>query len=173
MQPPSIINVARIPALVQLATEAPYGPIVEVGVYKGGSAWHLATVARAKGVALHLFDTFTGIPHAEAFDTNHVGEFGDTSAEAVQAAIPDARLHIGLFPDTLPDDLTGLGFIHSDCDQYVSVRAVIETLYSRLVPGGVLAFDDMDTAGGARAIREFFDGRLHTRGGYWYVVKPY
>ena len=46
--------------------------MAEVGVYKGGSAWFIAKVADERGVDLHLFDTFTGIPFHDPKDSNRI-----------------------------------------------------------------------------------------------------
>ena len=168
--PDSLIGRTSLERLGELAAKAPYGHFVEVGVYRGGSAWYLAQAAREKRARLLLFDTFTGIPFEAPDDSNHVGEFGDTSAASVQAAIPDAELFVGIFPETLPRDLDGIAFVHSDCDQYKSVRTVIDYLWPRMVPGGIMTFDDMNTTGGRRAIEETFPER-HQFFGWTYVVK--
>lgn len=167
--PPSVISDAKLAGLAQLASSAPPGCFVEVGVYRGGSAWRLAKVARDRRCALHLFDTFLGIPHAEHFDTHRVGDFGNTSAAMVRLAIPDAVFHVGLFPVTLPPDLKSIAFVHCDCVQYYSVRAVIDELMPRMVPGGIMAFDDVDTEGGRKAISESFGSHLVVRHG-WAIV---
>jgi predicted O-methyltransferase YrrM len=168
--PDSLISQGALLRLADLALKAPPGHFAEVGVYKGGSAWYLADAARQDGRRVLLFDTFAGIPFEAPGDSNHTGEFGDTSAEAVQAAIPDAELFVGVFPDTLPVGLDGIAFVHSDCDQYQSVRAVIDHLWPRMVSGGIMAFDDMNTNGGRRAIEETFPER-HQFHGWQYVVK--
>ena len=171
-QPRSLMGEFHLSDLESLARSTPAGhAIVEVGVYQGGSAWYLAKVARDRGDDLHLFDTFTGIPFHDPNDTNRTGEFGDTSLEAVQAAIPTAYFHVGIFPETMPSDLTSVAFVHCDCDQYRSVRAVIAKFWPILVPGGVIAFDDMDTRGGSTAIKEAFPD-IGQELGWWCVRKP-
>lgn len=183
-KPYSMLAEGHLHNLEEIARETPPGhAMAEVGVYKGGSAWHLARVADERAVPLHLFDTFTGIPIAEPDDSNKVGDFADTFEHDVRAALPHAQFHVGLFPDTLPPSgMETLAFVHCDCDQYYSVRSVIDLLWHRIVPGGVMAFDDMDTNGGRRAIFETFpvqmDGNFHTRPaihqhrGWWIVRKP-
>lgn len=175
MKPPySLINDNRCAELASLAATAPPGNFVEVGVYKGGSAFWLAKVASEQRRALHLFDTFTGHPHALPTDTNGLGEFSDTSVEAVQAAVPSAIIHAGIFPATLPhgDVLNPLAFVHCDCDQYQSVRDVINVLFPMLVPGGIMAFDDMDTHGGKTAIMEVFWDKITISHSWFCVRKP-
>lgn len=169
-RPHSLLGNHSLDNLEALARSTPRGhPIVEVGVYKGGSAWYLAKVARERGDELHLFDTFAGMPFHDAEDTNHTGKFSDTSLEMVRAMLPLAIFHVGIFPHTMPD-LKSVAFVHSDCDQYRSVRAVITKLWPIIVPGGVIAFDDMDTPGGARAIKEAFPD-IAQELGWWCVRK--
>ena len=171
MKPPmSLVGQTHAADLARLCRLAVAGPIVEVGVYQGGTAWHLAHVAREWSQPLHLFDTFTGIPFADTDDTNRKGEFCDTSLEEVQLAIPDAVFHAGIFPDTMPVDFGSVAFVHSDCDQYRSVRAVIDTFWPVMIPGGIMAFDDMDTAGGRKAIEETFPN-ISQECGWWRVRK--
>jgi hypothetical protein len=171
-QPRSLIGSVSLCDLAILAQSTPAGhPLVEVGVYQGGSAWYLAKVATERGDELHLFDTFTGIPLHDANDSHLTGDFDDTSLEAVQQAVPSAHFHVGIFPATMPPSITSVAFVHCDCDQYRSVRAVIDTFWPMLVPGGVIAFDDMDTAGGQRAILETFPG-IGQELGWWCVRKP-
>jgi len=154
-----------------MALTTPGGhPIVEVGVFNGGSAWYLAEAARIKGDELHLFDTFSGIPFHDPNDSNVTGEFPG-SYESVLEAIPDAHFHVGIFPETMPTDLKSVSFVHCDCDQYRSVRPVIDIFWPLLVPGGVMAFDDMFTAGGRRAILETFPD-IGGEQGWWLVGKP-
>jgi hypothetical protein len=151
--PPSLLHPDSIASMLALAEATPRGAFIEVGVYRGGSAWHLAALARRQGRALHLFDTFTGIPECCERDRPHkVGDFGDASLEAVRAAIPDAIVHVGVFPATLPFDGIGLvAFVHVDCDQYQCARAAIECLLPLMPAGGVMLFDDYGATDGATA----------------------
>lgn len=157
MTPFSLVNPGQIDEMVKLASAVPSGCFVEVGVYKGGTAWHLAKVAREQGRAIHLFDTFDGIPFQDEIDDHEVGTFSDTALYEVMQIIPDARFHVGIFPDTLPDDLQEIAFCHIDCDQYRSVRDCIDELMPRMVSGGIMMFDDWNhTRGATKAITEAF-----------------
>ena len=170
MKPVAILDPNALVRTIELARRTPEGCFVEVGVYRGGSAWPLAELARERGVKLHLFDTFTGIPFHRQDDTNRTGEFGDVSVADVQSAIPDAVFHVGIFPETLPDDLQNIAFVHCDCDQYDSVSAVIDKLWPRMVPDGIMVFDDWNTHLGRQAILERFP-EPHQYCGRFYVVK--
>lgn len=137
------------------ASLTPPGALVEVGVWRGGSAMALYMIAKAQARELHLFDTFTGIPErTPQYDHHEVGDFKDTDVEAIRRAMPDASLHIGVFPQTLPPHVKDIAFVHADADQYESTKAIIKELGARMVPGGIMVFDDMDHAGVQKAIAE-------------------
>lgn len=151
--PYSVMAPAAIDSLLYYASRAPAGAVAEIGVYRGGSAWHLARLGRP----LYLYDTFTGIPHQGPLDPgNPVGKFADTSAAAVQALIPSAHVIPGLFPDSLVD-MPPLGFVHADADQYDSTKAILQHMPPRMVRGGFILFDDFgvpDCPGCTQAVSE-------------------
>jgi hypothetical protein len=166
-------------AMARLAEGAPAGCLVEVGVYRGGSAAFLYEVAQRQGRELHLFDTFRGMPVEEfGLDKHRVGEFADCPLGEMRAAMPGAHFRVGVFPGTLialPDDIDDIAFVHCDCDQYESYRAVIGHLWPRMVSGGVMLFDDYPyLAGAKKAVEERFqvEDLRPTGAGRFYVVKP-
>ena len=63
--PPSVVSDGQIAEMVRLAGSVPAGHFVEVGVFRGGTAWHLAQLT-GDDRELHLFDTFSGMPFADA-----------------------------------------------------------------------------------------------------------
>ena len=175
--PPSLLHPDAIAAMLALARATPLGAFVEVGVYRGGSAWRLAALARRQERALRLFDTFTGIPECCERDRPHkVGDFGDASLDAVRAAVPTAVFHVGVLPRTLDDRefrLSGVAFAHIDCDQYACARAAIELLPPLMRLGGVILFDDYGITDGVTfAVDEAFLPRevKRTAQGKAYVV---
>ena len=144
----------------KLARSQP-GEIAEVGVYKGGTGKIIATVCPEKKV--HLFDTFAGMPETDqTIDYHQRGEFADTSLSAVQEffkGCDNVVFHPGLFPET-GADVTRSQFclVHVDVDIYNSVKECLSFFYDRLVPGGIMIFDDYewkDTPGVKKAIDEF------------------
>lgn len=176
MHLPSIIHPQQLEALVGLASHAPQGAFVEVGVYQGGSASRLYEVAQRQHRELHLFDTFTGTPVCMGgLDRHQVDkEFSaESTPDLIRLFMPDAHLHIGVYPDTHPEDLKDVAFIHCDCDQYQSYRAVIDIMWPLLVDGGVLLFDDYPYLEGAKkAVEETFsEGELKLCCWRYYVVK--
>jgi O-methyltransferase len=123
------------------------GAFAELGVYKGGSALLMYEAAEHKR-AMHLFDTFTGIPSDDPFKDGHrMGEFGDTSVEYVREIVfNDANnvlVHKGVFPFST-ENLNGMRYamVHIDADLYDSTYAGISYFWPRLMRGGRLVFDD-------------------------------
>lgn len=154
MSPDTLLGQIAIESICSIASACPPGCFVEFGVYKGGSAWHLARLAEEQGREIHLYDTFTGIPYREDFDNHLVGDFADTDYETVCAAIPYARVHKGVFPDTLVA-MPPVAFAHIDADQYRSIKAAIEVLGPLMVKGGAMVFDDVPClVGSTRALNE-------------------
>lgn len=134
---PTLLSRQALDSLMYYASRAPYGAIVEVGVYQGGSAWHLAQFGRP----LYLYDTFSGMPVQGPLDGNALGSFSDTCVATIQVAIPQAVIVPGVFPESLID-MPPVGFVHADADQYESTKAILEHMPSRMVHGGFILFDD-------------------------------
>lgn len=139
----------------------------EFGVYKGGSAFLLADILQqtSPNKILHLFDTFTGMPESDPEkDLHKEGDFDDVTFEDVSRFLSiyrNVRLHKGLFEDTLPNIVNDeqFCFVHIDCDIYNSVLQCCNFLYSRIVPGGIMVFDDYGSKscpGCKLAIDQFF-----------------
>jgi Macrocin-O-methyltransferase (TylF) len=141
----SVITSDRLELLARLARTAAGlpGEMAELGVYLGGSAMVIADAAPAK--LLHLFDTFRGLPGDGG--AHHRGDFA-AGLEEVERTLSSHRVkfHPGLFPQTARR-LGGarFSFVHVDADLYESVRDAITFFWPRLVGGGVLVFDDVDT----------------------------
>lgn len=157
--PPTLIGEDVLAHMCKLLSTTPQdGCVVEVGVYKGGSLWHL--VRAAAGRPVYAYDTFTGIPYKDDIDSHAVGDFNDTSLAAVQAAVPTAIYAVGEFPDSLVT-MPPIAFCHVDCDQYRAVKACIDVLGPRMLPGGVMWFDDYGCLQGAiKAVEEAFASRI-------------
>jgi len=149
--------------LVQAAAAVRHlpGAAAEVGVYKGGSLVLIAGVLREKVV--YGIDTFSGMPEPLERDKHLAGLFGDTSVEGVMQTIAafgyeNVRLIAGLFPAVVADLDETFSFVHVDCDLYTSVRDCCAYFWPRLVPGGIMIFDDYvtkDCPGAREATDEF------------------
>jgi len=139
------------------------GAIAEVGVYRGGSAQLLAA---AKGEApLHLFDTFAGMPAADARRDGrfHAGQLSDTSLPTVQHKLRSwsgVHYHPGFFPDSAQGEPAQLKykFVHLDVDLHRSNLAALEFFYPRLLTGGCILvhdYNERSVPGTKTAVDEF------------------
>jgi O-methyltransferase len=148
------------------AAKLPAGDLIEVGVWRGGTGALIAQRARLCGLAEPVFlcDTFTGIVKAGAQDAWYLGgEHADADAAGVRGLL--ARLGLenvevleGVFPDDLGADLADrrFRFCHLDVDVYRSTRDAFEWVWERLVPGGIVVFDDYGMAS-CDGVRQFVD----------------
>lgn len=133
----SLLSKQAQDSLLYYASRSPVGAIVEIGVYRGGSAALLARLRRP----LFLYDTFEGMPFAGPLDGNVKGAFADTSVELVRALVPTATVVKGLFPQSLID-MPPVSFVHADGDQYQTTKDVLTHMPTRMVRGGFILFDD-------------------------------
>jgi O-methyltransferase len=118
------------------------GSMAELGVYKGGSAMLLAWANPGK--RLHAFDTFQGIPNADAIDGHANGDFGDVSAGTIHR-LRDLKIqvNVGPFPETGEICRNErFCFVHFDGDTHRSCRDFLAFFWPRMVNGGILLFDD-------------------------------
>ncbi len=167
----TLVDEARAHMLYQLARHASCldGQMAEIGVYRGGTAKLLAHVADGAERELHLFDTFAGMPQTDARDLHVAGDFADTSLVDVQrflAGHASVRFHQGEFPGTA-GSVTSARFslVHVDVDIASSVDACCAFFYPRVVPGGVMVFDDYgftSCPGAKTATDAFFEDKPET-----------
>jgi O-methyltransferase len=125
---------------------------IEVGVWKGGTAGIIAKKLSLLGsnVAFFLADTFEGVVKATDKDSTYNGsEHADTSQEIVENLLSNKyhkyTILKGIFPDDtshLIDDTIQFGFCHIDVDVYESSKDIVDWIWSRMIKGGVLVFDD-------------------------------
>ena len=150
------LDIYRCYALWRYAaqTAALQGDLLEVGVWRGGSAAVLAAALRHFGVTdktVYLADTFHGVVKAGPRDDYYKGgEHADTSAETVRELF--ARLKIdryqllcGVFPDQTGHQIpsgTSFSFCHVDVDVYQSARDTCDWVWPRLTAGGMVVYDD-------------------------------
>ena len=127
----------QIMSLVDAVKNIP-GDMAELGVAAGASAKMIS--ARAPDRALHLFDTFEGLPDPSDKDSSRFNnkQYRYT-LEEVQGYLKGANVlyHKGLFPGATKD-LSELrfAFVHLDADLYESTKAGLEWFYPRLNRGG-------------------------------------
>ena len=145
------------------------GHFAEFGVFRGGTALLAAEVLRdARDLRpLHLFDSFEGMPITSKDEPFAKGDFAQTSEAAVRALVSPTgatvNFHVGYIPDTFEGvDIPDLAFAHVDVDLYQSVLDCVAFVYPRLVPGGILIFDDYGFPSCTRA-REATDQAFVTK----------
>ena len=159
MRPISLIGDDVLASLEQEAMSSPSGAIVEVGVYKGGSAYYLNNVASVRKMPLYLFDTFQGQPYSSSVDSHKVGDFKEVLVTEIVDRFPDAIVIEGIFPQSLWE-IGPVGFAHLDCDQYQSYRESCAALEPMMAKGGIMWFDDYCLPGAKKAIDEMYGDRL-------------
>lgn len=128
------------------------GAILEVGVWRGGTGALLAARADRLGLdeTIYLCDTWRGVAKTGDVDIYYRdGKHDDASREIVAKLITgmglsNVELLEGVFPedtaDRIPDGTFRL--CHCDVDVYESAKGVLEWVWPRLAPGGVVVFDD-------------------------------
>ena len=128
--------------------------VLEVGVWRGGTAGIMAQqLSNLKSTAtLYLADTFTGVAKAGDNDSFYTGgEHNDTSQQIVEDVLKNKNQYLhykilkGIFPeDTAHEIKTGeqFGLCHIDVDVYDSAKDILEWVWDKLIPGGVVVFDD-------------------------------
>ena len=168
-EPYTVVSPDRCYMLISLARYATQlsGDFAECGVFKGGTALLLARVLKNRPEKkLYLFDSFEGLPkiHQEKDQWFSEGQYRADSVEAVAELLKDFRSMIDIRRGWIPQTFRGLedrlyAFAHLDVDLYQSALDCCNYFYPRMVPGGVLLFDEYAFAaarGEKDAVDEFF-----------------
>jgi hypothetical protein len=159
------------------------GDFVECGVWRGGNSLAAKMIFERYGSdkTVWLFDTFAGMtapteldrtadgqPAAEKFSQLQQEEHTDwcfasltevtNNFREAGVSLSGVRFVEGDVLDTLKGELPEeISVLRLDTDWYESTKAELETLYPRLVVGGVLLIDDYGHWEGARkAVEEYF-----------------
>jgi len=160
-RPHTLIGPDRLAQIRRAARETAHLPGVnaELGVFRGGSALMLADAAPGK--TLRLFDTFAGLPSDDIPGGKHVaGEFacGLAPVEALLWGY-SVEYQVGRFPESAVGLDEVYSCVHIDGDLYETTRDAAAYFWPRMVPGGVILWDDYewpDTPGVAKALHEYF-----------------
>ncbi|HVX14550.1 MAG TPA: TylF/MycF/NovP-related O-methyltransferase [Pirellulales bacterium] len=142
------------------------GDVVEVGVYRGGSACAFAAGFGNLARRLWLYDSFAGMSQTSEKDGAEAAKFvgacaasEDQVGEALERiGIPKTGYVIrkGWIADTLPvDPPPVIALLHIDVDWYENVLLTLEHLYDRVSTGGVIILDDFGHWEGCR--EAFYD----------------
>lgn len=147
------------------------GDMVEIGVYKGGSSYFIASQNLDK--TLYCCDSFEGLPETTSKDKDKKhyhfkGDFADTSFEHVKNLLSDfTNIEIikGFFPKIeihkqMYDKQ--FSFVHLDVDLYKPTIECLEFFYARMPKGAILVSDDymwLHTPGVKTAFDEFLSDK--------------
>jgi O-methyltransferase len=105
--------------LVEQCAKLEGGPLIEIGVWRGGTAALIASQARNLGPhhKVYACDTFSGVVKAEAQDPHYLGgEHADTSQRSVEELFYDTlnldniEVLTGIFPEETGTRLENLKF---------------------------------------------------------------
>ncbi len=171
--------------LFRLALAAP-GAIVECGVFKGASLARFAMLRRlftsAAERPIVAFDSFGPFPVTahepdqalrERFITAAGGESISTDqlrqVLARKGCDENVELIAGDITRTVPEyvakhpELT-ISLLNLDTDLYEPAQVILEQLYPRIAPGGILLLDDYGVfPGETQAVDEYFHGLVEIR----------
>jgi len=148
----TLIDIYRCYELWAIAKQLSFveGDILEVGVWRGGSASLIGAPNAKSKSTLYLADTFKGVVKAGNEDTLYKGgEHSDTNEDIVHALLKSANIsNYKILKGIFPDDFTGeinfgkLKLCHIDVDVHNSAKDIFEFVWTNIVPGGVVVFDD-------------------------------
>jgi O-methyltransferase len=126
------------------------GDFAECGVCRGGTALLVARLLNtsARDRRFFLFDSFEGLPSPNVDHDNYykAGDFAFEDAEAIRGMLSffdGITLKKGWMPQTFQGlEHNRFSFVHIDVDFYQPAIDCCDFFYPRLVPGGVIVFDD-------------------------------
>ncbi|MFP4329891.1 MAG: TylF/MycF/NovP-related O-methyltransferase [Alkalispirochaetaceae bacterium] len=148
------VDIYRLWELWQLVGQTRHlpGDLLEVGVWRGGSAGLMGKALSTFSIERHLWlaDTFTGVVKAGPKDDYYKGgEHADTSVEVVEKlldslGLSDYTILKGIFPEQSAHLLGGrrIALCHVDVDVYQSAKDVAHWVWPRMPVGGVIVYDD-------------------------------
>jgi Macrocin-O-methyltransferase (TylF) len=153
------------------------GQVVECGVYKGASLLRFATfreiLESPYSRKIIGFDAYGRFPEEEenASDKAFIQRFVEAGGEGISRdcllevlchkGIENIELIQGDVCSTVPEYVRDhpelkISLLHVDVDVYRPTKVVLEQLFDRVVPGGVIVLDDYGTVSGeTQAVDEF------------------
>ncbi len=169
------------------------GHVVECGIFKGVSFIRLAAYreilesqASRKLIGFDIFGEFP-VPD-EAADREFVTNFVSAAGEGVSEDefekilayknVANYELVAGNILQTLPQYAADhpelkIALLHVDVDVYDATKCILENLFERVVPGGIVMLDDYGSAEGeTNAVDEFLAGTSYRVEKLGYSVTP-
>ena len=160
------------------------GFVLEAGVFKGGSLIQWATfrelLENENSRKIVGFDTFSAFPESttvqsdkmfvEKWNKQFANEF--VSKEEIEQSLSlkgmgNVQLIKGDIRVTLPQFLQNapalrIALLHIDTDVYEPCKVTLEICWDKIVPGGIVLFDDYATIEGETvAVDEFLKGKSY------------
>ena len=154
------------------------GDILEFGVYKGASIARILSfrdlLESSSSRKVIGFDAFGKFPNELELDTDkafvdqfeNAGGYGISKLELEKhlknKGTTNFELIEGDILDTIPKFIENnpslkISLLHIDVDVYEPTKIILETLWSKIVRGGILMMDDYGTIEGeTKAVDEFF-----------------
>ena len=169
--PPSCLQPWEMLPPLHVAKATPPGAFVEVGVFQGGFGFMLSRLAERQGRDCFLYDTFEGLADfTQDIDELALGFLVADEATVRKALGAYPTVVKGVFPNVSPIP-ERVAFAAIDVDQYKSTKETILALKDRMIPGGVMWFDDSNKLKGARqAVREVFESwEIDSSTGRWFL----
>jgi len=135
------------------------GDYVECGVFKGDMSWVITRTVDlgGRGKTLYLYDTFAGysdkyssqedFPQNPGFlaianDIYRIPGLYQSVRDRF-APLPFVRVVQGVMPDALQEVAPErIAFLHIDLNSPAAELGVLDQLFDRVVPGGMIVFDD-------------------------------
>ena len=182
----TLVDIYRCYELYSFAKSVQYieADVLEVGVWKGGTARLLSQFIDGNNT-LYLADTFEGVVKASYKDSLYKGgEHNDTSETIVNellgsSAKQNTVLLTGIFPEATGDMVKNKSFklVHIDVDTHNSAKDTFEFIWDRLVPGGIVVFDDYGF-NGCEGVTDYFNKlslknvvKLYNINGHGIIIK--
>jgi O-methyltransferase len=176
-------------SLIKQSQKLEKGSIIEIGVWRGGTRALIATHAKNCGIAdpIYLCDTFTGVVKSSTEDSDYENsEHNDTSLQLVEdllikkLSLDNVKLLQGIFPEDTSHLIESerFRFCHVDVDVYQSAKDIVTWIWDRMVPGGIIVYDDYGFAscdGITKYVEEQIDEKdrliIHNLNGHAIIIK--
>lgn len=151
------------------------GDVVEFGCYVGTTSIFLQRLLRAlhSDKALHVYDSFKGLPQKTDKDSSVVGDQFTAGQLAVskktfmqtflKAGVPPPIIHKAWFNELTEQDIPSeIAFAFLDGDFYESIKDSLRLVLPKLAKGATIVVDDYareSLPGAAKAVHELLPGK--------------
>lgn len=174
------------------ATRDIEGDYVEIGVYKGSSAYvALSYMEQAKIVRkAYLFDTFSGFDYAEAQTSadrgwflSHGGTIYETASVRLRGFhVPYELIKSNIITDELPKSIKKIAVCNIDVDMYEAILSALYKIAPLISEGGIIILEDQGHTplliGAFVAVKEFLESPaavnfvpVHMMSGQLFLIK--